>query len=94
MLTPKHSLYCVLQTTSLVIQALKQFKGHMGTKAVRFSDKEEQIIKEFLDKNPMLDFSTLARLAISNFVENPELKLKPITSINLEKNKSEKTRIQ
>jgi hypothetical protein len=66
----------------------------MGTKAVRFSEKEEEIIKEFLDKNPMLDFSTLARLAINNFIENPELKLKPINQNNIEKNKSEKTRIQ
>lgn len=61
----------------------------MGTKAVRFSEKEEQIIKEFLKQNPMLDFSTLARLAINNFIENPELKLKTITKQTMLKNERE-----
>ncbi|MDO9181317.1 MAG: hypothetical protein Q7U04_02860 [Bacteriovorax sp.] len=66
----------------------------MGTKAVRFSDNEEEAIAEFLEKNPFLDFSTLARLSIMNFIENPELKLKPISvNINKEKMKNEKTRI-
>lgn len=49
----------------------------MGTKAVRFNDKEEKAIKDFLTKNPFFDFSTLARMAIINFIENPELKLRP-----------------
>jgi hypothetical protein len=58
----------------------------MGTKAVRFSDKEEAAITEFLEKNPFLDFSTLARLSIMNFIENPELTLKPITkNVNINK---------
>lgn len=64
----------------------------MGTKAVRFSDSEEKAITEFLEKNPFLDFSTLARLSIMSFIENPELKLKPI-SVNKEKIKSDKSRI-
>lgn len=66
----------------------------MGTKAVRFSDKEEQKINDFLEVNSFLDFSTLARIAIINFIENPELKLKPINQINIEKKKSEKMRVQ
>lgn len=67
----------------------------MSTKAVRFSDNEEKAIAEFLEKNPFLDFSTLARLSIMSFIENPELKLKPISkNINKEKIKSEKMRMQ
>lgn len=49
----------------------------MSTKAVRFNDKEERAIKDFLEKNPYFDFSTLARMAIINFIEKPDLKLKP-----------------
>ena len=60
----------------------------MSTRAVRFSDKEEKLIIEFLEQNPMLDFSTLARISIMNFIENPEIKLKPIKSnTNAETNK-------
>ena len=49
----------------------------MPTKAVRISDKEDKAIKEFLKNNPFLDFSTLTRLALSKFLENPEIQLKP-----------------
>lgn len=62
----------------------------MGTKAVRFSDKEEQAISEFLEKNPLLDFSTLARFSIMNFIENPEIKLKAVTQ---NKTKSEQVKV-
>ena len=66
----------------------------MAIKAVRFSENEEKAIAEFLEKNPFLDFSTLARLSIMNFIENPELRLKPISiNTNKEKIKSEKLRI-
>lgn len=66
----------------------------MGTKAVRFSEKEEAAIKEFLEQNSLLDFSTLARIAILNFIENPEVKLKPIKNLNIQNKKSENQRIQ
>lgn len=49
----------------------------MSTKAVRFNEKEDKAIKDFLEKNPYFDFSTLARMAIINFIEKPELRLKP-----------------
>ena len=52
----------------------------MGTKAVRFSESEEKSIIEFLEKNPFLDFSTIARLAILNFIKNPEIKLIPVNA--------------
>lgn len=67
----------------------------MSTKAVRFSENEEKAIAEFLEKNPFLDFSTLARLSIMSFIENPEIKLKPISKdIKKEKLMPEKVRVQ
>lgn len=47
---------------------------------MRFSDEEERLIDEFLEKNQMFDFSTLARLSILNFIKNPELKLNAVVS--------------
>lgn len=49
----------------------------MPTKAIRFSDKEDKAIKEFIKNNPYFDFSTIARMAILKFIENPQLELKP-----------------
>ena len=49
----------------------------MPTKAIRFSDKEDKAIKEFIKNNPYFDFSTIARMAILNFIENPQIELKP-----------------
>jgi len=49
----------------------------MPTKAMRIKDHEDKAIREFLEKNPYFDFSTLARMAILQFIENPEIKLKP-----------------
>ena len=48
------------------------------TRAIRFSDKEQRQIEEFLAKNPFFDFSTLARMAILEFVENPKMTLKAV----------------
>jgi hypothetical protein len=59
------------------------------TKAVRFSDKEDKAIKEFLKNNPYFDFSTIARMAILKFIENPEIKLIP-TKFDDKKNISSK----
>ena len=61
----------------------------MSTRAIRFNDKEEEAIKDFLEKNPYFDFSTVARMAIINFIENPELKLVP-TTLNSESKKQER----
>lgn len=65
----------------------------MSTKAVRFSEEEDKAIKEFLENNPFLDFSSMARLAISKFIENPEITLKP-TNSKKNKSSSNKVRIQ
>lgn len=63
----------------------------MPTKAIRFSDKEDKAIKDFIEKNPYFDFSTIARMAILNFIEKPEIELKP-TTIKL--NQDNKKRLQ
>lgn len=47
-------------------------------RAVRFSDQEEKEIQEFLETNPLLDFSTLARMAINQFMKKPEFEITPL----------------
>ncbi len=42
-------------------------------RGVRFTEQEEALIEEFLHKNPFFDFSTLAKVAILEFVKKPEL---------------------
>ena len=51
----------------------------MAAKAVRFSKEDEKLIEEFLKKNPFLDFSTMARIAILNFIKKPEIKLNSVS---------------
>jgi hypothetical protein len=48
-------------------------------KTVRFSEEDEKLINEFLLENTIFDFSLLARTAILNFIENPEMKIKPVS---------------
>lgn len=47
-------------------------------RGIRFTDKEEAQIEEFLKKNPLLDFSTMVRLAILEFIKNPKFNLIPV----------------
>jgi len=49
-------------------------------RGVRFTDKEEAQIEEFLNKNPLLDFSTMAKVAILTFIKKPTFSLTPIKS--------------
>lgn len=56
-------------------------------RGVRFTDTEEAMIEEFLKKNPLLDFSTLAKIAILGFLETPKIKLKPIEKSSRRENK-------
>lgn len=44
-------------------------------RGVRFSDEEEKLIEEFLRKNSLLDFSTLAKVAILEFIKKPHIEL-------------------
>ena len=59
----------------------------MGTRAVRFNEKEERAIQDFLKRNPRFDFSTIARTAILGFIEKPKIDLSP-TKIKLDKEKT------
>lgn len=58
------------------------------TRAIRMSEKEDELIKEFLSKNPFFDFSSLARTAIFTFIENPRVEIKPIKPKNKSKKRS------
>ncbi len=44
-------------------------------RGIRFTEKEEALIEEFLLKNPLIDFSTMAKVAILDFVRNPQISL-------------------
>ncbi len=48
-------------------------------RGVRFTEQEEAMIEEFLRKNPFFDFSTLAKVAILEFVKKPELNFTPVS---------------
>lgn len=63
----------------------------MPTKAIRFSEKEDKAIKQFIENNPYFDFSTIARMAILKFIENPQIDLKPA---KIEKEEKTNKRIQ
>jgi hypothetical protein len=61
----------------LVDRSWHRNKGEaMPTRAVRFSEEENEAIKEFLKNNPFLDFSTVAKMAILKFIQKPEIQLK------------------
>jgi hypothetical protein len=47
-------------------------------RGMRFTDVEDLEVEEFLEKNPVLDFTTLARLAIMGFVRNPTTTFQPV----------------
>jgi hypothetical protein len=55
-------------------------------RAVRFSEQEEKEIQKFLKMNPLLDFSTLARMAIGQFMKDPKFEMTPLNN-NLVKKK-------
>lgn len=47
-------------------------------RGIRFADQEEALIEEFLRKNPLLDFSTFAKIAILAFIKQPLFTLIPV----------------
>ena len=53
------------------------------TRAIRFPKEEERQIEEFLEQNPFFDFSTLARMAILDFIKNPKITIKAVQSKDL-----------
>ena len=56
-------------------------------RGVRFTEQEEAMIEEFLRKNSFFDFSTLAKVAILEFIKKPELNFTPVTQIQKGDNK-------
>jgi hypothetical protein len=56
-------------------------------RGVRFSQPEEKLIEEFLRKNSFLDFSTLAKIAILDFIKAPRLSLTPVKKPSRRENK-------
>ena len=51
-----------------------------SVRTVRFDKKDLQKIEEFLKQNSFLDFSSLARISINNFIENPTVQIKPLNN--------------
>jgi hypothetical protein len=47
-------------------------------RGVRFTVKEDALIEEFLRINPMIDFSTLAKISILDFVKRPQINLRAV----------------
>lgn len=47
-------------------------------KAIRLSEEDERLVQEFLERNPIFDFSSLTRTALLTFIENPRLDLTPV----------------
>ncbi|MGE3263218.1 MAG: hypothetical protein AB7K68_15665 [Bacteriovoracia bacterium] len=56
-------------------------------RGVRFSESEEKLIEEFLRKNTLLDFSTLAKVAILEFIRKPQINLTPVGSPSRKENR-------
>jgi len=50
------------------------------TKAIRLSKEEEKLINEFLTKNPFFDFSSLTRMALLQFIQDPQIALHPVST--------------
>lgn len=48
------------------------------TRTVRFKASELAQIERFLEQNPIFDFSSLTRLALYQFIKNPQLKVTPL----------------
>lgn len=46
-------------------------------KTIRFTDGDLNKISLFLEQNPGMDFSTLIRISVNRFIEDPKLNLAP-----------------
>jgi len=49
-------------------------------RAVRLSSAEEKLVLDFLKSNPLFDFSTIARMALRQFLEHPKLTFEKSTN--------------
>ncbi len=50
-----------------------------SARTVRFDEKDIKRIDEFLRENSFLDFSSLTRLALDQFIKNPSVQIKGIS---------------
>ena len=55
-------------------------------RTVRFTDAEEKDIDIFLKNNPFFDFSSLARLSICQFLQDPQLPIMKPNHTSAERN--------
>lgn len=60
-------------------------------RGVRFTEPEEKLIEEFLRKNSLFDFSTLAKIAILSFVKNPSIQLVAVEISDKKEHQSART---
>lgn len=67
-------------------------KTHSFVRAIRFSNNDIEDIDTFIQKNPMFDFSSLTRIAIRTFIENPKIDLTAISSSRIGKKSNFKMR--
>lgn len=47
-------------------------------RGIRFNKEEEEMVDEFLQSNPLIDFTTLAKISILEFIKKPEITLKAV----------------
>lgn len=47
-------------------------------RTIRFSKEELERIDQFIQQNPVFDFSRLVRYAIDQFLENPAMTIQPV----------------
>ncbi|MBX3018776.1 MAG: hypothetical protein KF767_12865 [Bdellovibrionaceae bacterium] len=44
-------------------------------RGIRFNAKEDALVEEFLASNPLIDFTTLAKISILEFIKKPQINL-------------------
>lgn len=57
------------------------------SRTVRFKAHELEQIDEFLQRNPFFDFSSLTRIAVTEFIRRPTLRIQPIETTERPKRK-------
>ena len=50
-------------------------------RGIRFNEREEELINRFLEENSIIDFSTLVRISVLDFIQNPQIKLTPVKNL-------------
>jgi len=52
--------------------------GKIVNKSIRLTEEEAYEIESFLNENPLFDFSTVARMALRDFIRRPIVRVKPL----------------